>query len=59
MAKAVGVDGYGRLTLMVNLAIEYSDKPVTPFGGMALIKRFVDQLGIRVVLPSKLDKSQC
>jgi hypothetical protein len=47
MAKAVGVDGYGRLTLMVNLAIEYSDKPVTPLGGMALIKRFVDQLGIR------------
>jgi hypothetical protein len=32
---------------MVNLAIEYSDKPVTPLGGMALIKRFVDQLGIR------------
>ena len=32
---------------MVNLPIEYSDKPVTPFGGMALIKRFVDQVGIR------------
>lgn len=32
---------------MVNLPIEYSDKPVTPFGGMALIKRFVDQTGIR------------
>lgn len=32
---------------MVNLPIEYSDKPVTPFGGMALIKRFVDQAGIR------------
>ena len=32
---------------MVNLPIEYSDKPVTPFGGMALIKRFVHQTGIR------------
>jgi hypothetical protein len=32
---------------MVNLAIEYSDKPVTPFGGMALMKRFLDQVGIR------------
>ncbi|MBK8091459.1 MAG: transposase [Verrucomicrobiaceae bacterium] len=32
---------------MVNLPIEYSDKPVTPFGGMALMKRFVDQTGIR------------
>jgi len=32
---------------MVNLPIEYSEKPVTPFGGMALMKRFVDQTGIR------------
>ena len=32
---------------MVNLPIEYSDKPVTPFGGMALMKRFMDQTGIR------------
>jgi len=32
---------------MVNLSIEYSDKQVTPFGGMSLMKRFVDQLGIR------------
>ncbi|MFZ2276941.1 MAG: hypothetical protein WAW39_04040 [Prosthecobacter sp.] len=32
---------------MVNLPIEYSDKPVTPFGGMALLKRFVDRTGIR------------
>jgi hypothetical protein len=32
---------------MVNLPIEYSDKPVTPFGGMALMKRFIDQTGIR------------
>jgi hypothetical protein len=28
----------------LNLPIEYSDKPVTPFGGMALIKHFVEQL---------------
>jgi hypothetical protein len=35
------------ITVMVNLPIEYSDKPVTPFGGMALIKRFIDQTGIR------------
>jgi hypothetical protein len=33
--------------MTVNLPIEYSDKPVTPFGGMALMKRFVDQVGIR------------
>jgi hypothetical protein len=32
---------------MVNLPIEYSGKPVTPFGGMALMKRFVDQTRIR------------
>ena len=32
---------------MVNLPIEYSDKPVTPFGGMTLIKRVVHQTGIR------------
>ena len=32
---------------MVNLPIEYSEKPVTPFGGMALMKRFLDQVGIR------------
>ena len=32
---------------MVNLPIEFSNKPVTPFGGMSLIKRFVDSLGIR------------
>ena len=34
-------------TKMVNLPIEYSSKPVTPFGGMSLMKRFVDQVGIR------------
>ena len=32
---------------MVNLPIEYSDKAVTPFGGMSLMKRFIDQTGIR------------
>lgn len=32
---------------MVNLPIEYSDKQVTPFGGMCLMKRFIDQTGIR------------
>lgn len=37
---------------MVNLPIEYSDKPVTPFGGMSLMKRFVDQTGIRDFLGS-------
>jgi hypothetical protein len=30
---------------MVKLPIEYSDKAVTPFGGMSLMKRFVDQFG--------------
>jgi hypothetical protein len=42
-----GIDEYARITVMVNLPIEYSDKPVTPFGGMALMKRFIDQTGIR------------
>ena len=32
---------------MVNLPIEYPEKPATHFGGMALMKRFVDQTGIR------------
>ena len=32
---------------MVNLPIEYCSKPVTPFGGMSLMKRFIDQVGIR------------
>jgi len=35
---------------MVNLPIEYTDKQVTPFGGMSLMKRFVDQTGIREYL---------
>ena len=35
---------------MVNLLIEYSDKQVTPFGGMSLMKQFIDQTGIRVFL---------
>ena len=42
---------------MVNLPIEFSDKQVTPFGGMSLMKRFIDQTSIREVLsgyrPSK------
>jgi hypothetical protein len=41
----------------VNSPIEYSDKPVTPFGGMALMKRFIDQVGIREYL-SELDLPQ-
>ena len=32
---------------MVNLPIGYSDKQVTPFGGMGLMKRFIDRTGIR------------
>ena len=32
---------------MVNLPIEYSSKQVTPFGGMSLLKHFVDRLGVR------------
>ena len=35
-----------KITLMVNLPIEYSDKQVTPFGGMSLMKRFLDQTNI-------------
>jgi len=42
---------------MVNLPIEYSDKPVTPFGGMALIKHFIGQTGLREHL-AKLDLPQ-
>jgi len=34
---------------MVNLPIEYSDKQVTPFGGMSLMKRFIDQTGSGVL----------
>lgn len=39
-----------KVTKMVNLAIEYSDKQVTPFGGMSLMKRFLDQTGIKEYL---------
>lgn len=35
---------------MVNVPISFSDKRVTPFGGMSLMKRFVDQTGIRNML---------
>jgi hypothetical protein len=37
---------------MVNLPISYSDKKVTLFGVMCLIKRFLDQTGIRDDLSS-------
>lgn len=37
---------------MVNLPIAYSDKQVTPYGGMSLMKRFIDQTGIREFLKS-------
>lgn len=39
---------------MVSLLIEYSDKKVTPFGGMSLMKKFMNQTGIREKL-STLD----
>jgi hypothetical protein len=32
---------------MVNLPIAFSDKQVTPFGGMSLLQRFVEKTGIR------------
>jgi hypothetical protein len=32
---------------MVYLAIEYSDKEVTPFGGVSLMKRFDDSIKVR------------
>jgi hypothetical protein len=35
---------------MVNLPVEYSDKQVTPFGGMCLMKRLLDQTGVREFL---------
>jgi hypothetical protein len=37
---------------MVNLPIEYSSKQVTPFGGMSLLKRVIDRLGVREKLQS-------
>ena len=39
-----------RITQMVNLPIEYSNRKVTPFGGMRLMKDLIDQLGIREYL---------
>ena len=39
---------------MVNLPIEFSDKKVTPFGGMSLMKRFIDKTGLEDFL-SELD----
>jgi hypothetical protein len=37
---------------MVNLPIEYSDKKITPFGGMVLLKHFLDKLEIEKELES-------
>lgn len=37
---------------MVNLPIEFSDKKVTPFGGMSLLKHFLDSLQINAKLQS-------
>jgi hypothetical protein len=37
---------------MVNLPIEYSNKPVTPFGGMSLLKRFLDKVEVKDYLDS-------
>lgn len=37
---------------MVNLPIEYSDKQVTPFGGMSLLKRFLDKVEVKEYLQS-------
>lgn len=37
---------------MVNLPIEYSDKPVTAFGGMSLLKRMIDKVGVIDALSS-------
>jgi hypothetical protein len=39
-------------TQTVNLPIEYCDKSVAPVGGMTVIKRFLDQVGIREKLGS-------
>ncbi len=42
-----GIDEDAIITVTVNLPIEYSDMPVTPCGGVALMRRFIDQTGIR------------
>jgi len=39
-------------TKKVNLPIEYSDKQVTPFGGLSLLKRFLDKTEIKDTLDS-------
>ena len=38
---------------MFNLPSEYSGKPVTPFGGMSLMKRFIDQVWERSYLEAQ------
>ena len=35
---------------MVSFPIEYSDKPVTAFGGTRLMKDFIDKIGVRPFL---------
>lgn len=39
-------------TKMVNLPIEYSDKNVTAYGGLSLLKRFIDKIEIVNALDS-------
>ena len=41
---------------MANLPIEYSSKPVTPFGGVSLMKRFVDSSYVRAKADSLRDQ---
>ena len=43
---------------MKELTFEYSNKQVTPFGGMLLIKRFLDRTGINEFLSSRSDLPQ-
>jgi hypothetical protein len=47
-----GLTVVSSFTQTVNLPIEYCDKSVAPFGGMTVIKRFLDQVGIREKLGS-------
>ena len=42
-----GLTVVSSITQTVNLPIEYCDKAVAPFVGMTVIKRFLDQVGIR------------
>ena len=42
--------GKDRERKMENLQIEYSDRDITPWGGMKLMKNLIDQTGIRAYL---------